>query len=308
MRDCATYQGKVPPKITRVLVFCRKGELQLVRKLQQKYPGKTIVSGTYEFSLLRKDGMPAVENIPSAGLGSSSSPLVILSAPYGTADYLNHLVSNATGTQFQEHLGRPMLDWMNLADGFQASRFFANAERAASGATPFATQVLTDVLDMMLECTPVTLERIVSALNARQAKVLLLRHPARFDHAFASELLERSRLRYLAQAPAGKPHQVNPRRVTMQAALRWSKALLNQEATLEKLGGALENVLEIQAEDLVQQPERELARATEFCGLSLDEDQRVQTVSDYRRPVKGLDAFTLPMKRQLIDRFGVHLT
>lgn len=306
MRDCATYQGKVPPKISNVLVFCRKGELGLVRHLKAKYPEKTIVSGTYEFSMLRADNMPEVANVETPGRERSSSPLVMLSAPYGKADFLNQQLRDATGVRFDEHLGRPMLDWLKLVDTFQASRFFANAEGVAPADKPFATQVQTDLLDGLLSHTNLTQERVARALNARQAKVLMLRHPARFDHAFASELLERSRLRFAAQAPAGKPHPVNPQKVTMLATLRWSKALLRQEAILDALADKLDNVLTVDAEDLMQKPEQTVGQAAEFLGLPIVRGYSVQSYTDYARPLKGLDTFTLPMKRQLIDRFGLH--
>lgn len=308
MRDCASYQGKVPPKISTVLVFCRKGELQLVRQLQKKYPEKTIVSGTYEFSMLRADNMPELVNVGPTDRERSSSPLVMLSAPYGKADFLNQLLSGATGVRFDEHLGRPMLDWLKLVDTFQTSRFFANAERVAVTEKPWATLVQTDLLDGLLTHTNLTQERFARALNARRAKVLMLRHPARFDHAFASELLERSRLRFAAQAPAGKPHPVNPQKVTMLATLRWSKALLRQEAILDGLLGKLDNVLSIDAEELVQKPEQIVTQASEFIGLPIDEGKPAQSFKDYARPIKGVDAVTLPMKRQLIDQFGLHVS
>lgn len=309
MRDCATYQGKIPPKIKNALVFCRKGELPLVRKLREKYPDKTIVSGTYEFSMLPPDGVPKLghADLQSSGVAErSSQPLVMLSAPYGAADYLSRLITDASGLQFTEHLGRPMLDWMRLADGFQASRFFANAERLSGPNGTFATLLLTDVLDTVLTQTNTRTRHVIRTLNNRGAKVLLLRHPARFDHAFASELLERSRLRFYAQTPAGKPHPVNPSKVTMLATLRWATALARQEALLDEMNDGLDTVLEIDADDLRHQPDEHLARVTDFLGVSIKGDASAQPYADYTRPVKGLHEFTLSMKRQLVDQFGLH--
>ena len=308
MRDSASYQGKVPSSIQNVLVFCRKGELTLIRRLQNKYPDKTIISGTYEFSVLRADGLPTLDNVNGSYPQDGEPPIVILSAPYGAADYLGHLISDATGIDFVEHLGRPMLNWIRLAEDFQVSRFFANAACGSSPDKPFATVLLADVVDAALNCTNLSQERLVRTLNSSKAKVLLLRHPPRFDHAFSSALLERSRLRFCAQASAGKPHPVNPSKVTMMAALRWAQTLGHQEALVTAIGDGLDTVLEIDAEDLLSCPGEQLASVTDFLGLGATNNGSVTSYTDYARPVDELEKTTMPMKRQLIDQLGLHLT
>jgi len=308
-RQAKGFDGKVADAVKTVIVFCCDGEEQLVRALRARYPKRKIISGSHELLAIGPQRRPVLSPKLSENV-TRPQPLIILSTPYADAEFLTVLLQENSDIKIPEYLGRPLISWSALSSGFQPTRLYDRLVRRFASDDKMPMLLQTDVLAAVFKNTSWSMERFVRLCHRYGAKIVTLRTNEPFQQACYGELMDRSMLRSIWQAPLKQPLAVNAKHVGLQNTLKRLDGLAEHQLFLDDIESRLGDCLSLTAGQLIEAPEEHTAKVLEFFGLDVSGDVSGDVVSVNRQErYQRLEAFEnkkLLLRRNLHDRLGLN--
>lgn len=305
-----TYGSVLNAKIKKILVFCRSGELALVRKLQKKHPKIAVTSGTYGYMLTGPDRQPRMREFKPAIKGDGATtrpkPVLILSTAYAEAEFMAALMKANGLPVFHEYLGRPFDTWLQAHDYFQPLRFYRAAEQAFASGDTFHFLLQSDVLNRVFARSSFKERHFIKALEQADASVILVKRRDRVAQAISGQLLNRTNERSLWTKKATRSMACKYLPTDLNGCVQRQRLIAADEAMLDRVHASQASSREIYLEDFIADQASGLVEIAAFLGEAPPKD--VQTL-DYDAGFETAEhipeAFTA-YRRELTDRIGNH--
>ncbi len=302
------YRSSLTDNIRKILVFCRSGELGIVKELIRKYPKRVVTSGTYGFSLVGADHYPLL--IPFRNrkpLPAIKERMVLLSTSYADAEFLSRLLHKNGGPDFQEFLGRQHATWMQQHRPFQISRFMDQVHRRFAANGTLAVHLQADVLTALMDNTPLTIDRLVDYWRGTGTRVVLVKRRDRMFQAILGQILNRTAERSVWTKKPSRLLEVKYNNEDFIGYLRRSSSLLDEEALLDGISSSAVETLDIHMEDVISAPQEGLEALASFLGIKLNDTfEAIDYFSGYES-APHLLAVHDQLRRDWIDRVGLHV-
>ncbi len=278
-----------------IAVLCEAKERQLVRRLRMAFPGRVVISCSYELASVSGGGeLPRPEEIhtglPQATV-FSSPPIVIVSSPYSDAElFLVHLARNGMASA-REVICPTLLSLALSRADFDFRRYIIHlfAKKLVGGRVEIHIQ--TDVLVGLIDAGILETADVATWLGETDARVIYFSRRDKVIQCLVAEVLEPLGLRSVwgmnsgARAvllSRGQP----PHSELMRAFIKRLHTLLQQECTIEAfLAEEVETFRSCTLEELVESPINVLKSMAIFVGQRLTGTIHVP---DYGAAYQGL--------------------
>lgn len=302
------YQSSITDNIKKILVFCRSGELGIVKELTRKYPKRVVTSGTYGFSLVGADHYPFLIPFGSRKpLPTIKERMVVLSTSYADAEFLGQLLHKNGGPNFQEFLGRQHGTWMQQHRPFQISRFMDQVSRRFAASGTLAVHLQADVLMSLFDNTSLTLDRMVDYWRRTGTRVVVVKRRDRMFQAILGQILSRTAERSVWTKKPSRLLEVQYNNGDFIGYLRRSSLLLDEEALLNDILSSAVETLDIHMEDVISAPQEGLETLASFLGIKLNDTfEAIDYFSGFEAAPHLLAAHD-QVRRDWIDRVGLHV-
>lgn len=303
----AGCEDAITDNIQKILVFCRLGELRLVRALQRKYPKVVVISGTYGFSVTDAARMPKLFPYQAPQADVKPGQVVLLSAPYVEAEFIARSMAENTLPYCHEFLGRPFALWLKHHKNFQVTRFFDAAMQHYGSDGRLPTLLQTDVLRSVFENTSFSLSRLLKYLKKIDAKVIVVRRQDKIMQVVSAQLLDRTAERSVwTNRPKKKLGTVFQAADVDQCLDRYTQ-VSKDSAILDAVAAADLNVHELTLEDFIENQAYGLQAIADFLELNLP--QPLNLLDYFSAYANAADVMpgAATFKQAMIDKTGLHL-
>jgi len=292
--------------IKKVLVFCCKGELAIIKELQEKYPEIQVTSGTYGYACVGKDRRPRLKQYKPAISGKKSRPLIILSTPYADAEFIANVMEMNGLPYAHEFLARPFSTWMKLQDNFQIARFYNVVEDQYSvdGQLPFLLQ--TDALCSLFENTHFNVERFIAFLKKTDAKIITFSRNNKIEQAAIGQLLSRTAERSVWTKKANKKINGSFRNSDFIGFFEKQKQIDWGVNFFSYITQYSQNILNISLEDFVEDQSANIRVIAKFLEVEVPPSIAEINYETGYENFRDIYPAIVGIKRDLSDRLGLH--
>jgi len=299
------YRGAVTDEIKKVLVFCQRDELQIIRELRAEHPQVQVISGTYGYALVGRDRYPRLKPFlpPTGKLWQPVN--IILSSASAEAEFVAKVMDENGMPYFHEYFGRPFITWLQHHEGFQVSRFYDAALQHFSKGGPLNLLLQMDVLNSIFENTPFKPGHFIRFLEKVQAKVVVVTARDEMMQVCRGQLFNRSIERSAWTKSSKRKITAHYKDGDLLGCMIRQGQLAKDTEFLSQAVTADTDTLSICLEDFRDDQQAYITRLAEFFGEAVPENfKSVDYLSGYTNAKKVLPAAT-EFKRELHDRLGL---
>ncbi len=300
-----TYEAVITDDTKKVLVFCTENELGLVKKLQAKYPKKTITSGTYNYSCTGPRRNSTFRPFKSPQKSKAARPVFIISTPYADAEFISKTMSvNGLPVPY-EYLSRATGTWLQFHKGFQISRYYNEVEQLYTKDKNLYGLLQTDVLSNLFENTSFSLARFINFLQTNNAKVILVNSTDHFSQAVMGSIMHNTPERSVWTKINNAKIQSKVDSGTISRVLSKLKQIPDDEAILETIANSNIDHLQINIEDFIANQANHIKEIANFIEKPLDSNPLTQDYEDGLKVITGLSSSEEAVRRYMIDCLGL---
>lgn len=291
----------------KILVFCLKNELAIVRAIQEDHPQIEVTSGTYGFNLFGRDRLPTLHEFTPVSARQIIAPVVMLATNHADAEFVAKSMEKNGLPYFHEFLGRHYATWVKAHRSFQIARFYDAMDRryVADGKMHYLLQ--TDVLNSMFLNTSFSLVRFIRYLEKSHAKVILVSRRDKLTQAVSGQLFNRSAERSVWTKKPSKNITVKYRPDDMSGCVERQQLLASEENILATVAASKATTMEICLEDFIEDQPAGLASLAAFTEATLKHPMAILDYDQGYELAPDLVLAPAEYKRQLIDKLGLHL-
>ena len=301
------FETAISTSVKKVLVFCRRNELAIVRKIRKDHPKLEVTSGTYGFNIFGRERLPKLSEFTQASTQKIATPILVLATSYSDAEFVAKSMAENNLPYFHEFLGRHYGTWAKGHKSFQIARFYNAMDRRYSAEGKMHYLLQTDVLSSMFVNTSFSLARFIRYLEKAHAKVILVRRKDKLAQAVTGQLLNRSSERSVWTKKPSKKIAVKFQAEDISGCIERQLLLDSEEKILASVAVSCAASMEVFLEDFRENQPAGLASLAAF----LEEKPRQPAATfDYDKGYDlAPDLVLAPTeyKRQLIDKLGIHL-
>jgi len=301
------FSDAIGANTKKVLVFCLKNELAIVRAIQKDHPKIEVTSGTYGYAMFGRDRLPKLHEFTSASAHPIAAPVIMLATRHADAEFIAKSMEKNGLPYFHEYLGRHYATWVRAHRSFQMARFCDTMDRrySADGKTHYLLQ--TDVLHSMFLNTSFSLDRFVRYLERSHAKVILVSRRDKLTPAVNGQLLNRSEERSVWTKKPSKNIAVKYRADDMSGCVERQQLLASEENILATVAASKATTMEICLEDFIEDQPAGLASLAAFTETTLKQPMAMLDYDQGYELAPDLVLAPAEYKRQLVDKLGLHL-
>ncbi len=294
--------------INTVLVFLKRGEHRLVRRLRRQHPDLAIYSAQYDLAP-NSTGWPA--KLPPVTMEKPAQPndiFLLLSTPCSDAEYLGNLLeANAMGTP-KSFFGRPLVNLLEYVEDFEFYRYLEGVARVNGGDSPLVVQLQTDVIQALLTQTVVSPKRLSRLMNGLNCRVIHVRRQDKLSQSVLMDLMQKKHARSIwSMSPAKQRALAKNVNVPLQRVVRHLQDINTGEEQIDALAADLPQVARIELEQLVEQPEKTVRELAKFLDQPAPEHVDILDYHAQYRALDGIADKLKPAMREIVDRLGLHI-
>lgn len=291
-----------------IAVLCEARERQLVKRLRMAYPGRVVISCSYELASVSGGGdLPRPEAIRTGlpqATAFSNPPIIIVSSPYSDAEhFLVHLERNSMASA-REVICPTLLSLALSRADFDFRRYIIHvfAKNLIDGRVEIHIQ--TDVLVGLIDAGFLEITDIAGWLGETDARVIYFLRRDKVIQCLLADALEPLELRSVWGMHSGAREVLLSRdRPTHSEVMRaFSKRLhtvLKHETNIEDfLANEVETFRSYTLEELVESPINVLKSVAIFLGHRLTNTIHVP---DYGAAYRGLGGIAGDIDRVRMD-------
>ncbi|UTW60013.1 hypothetical protein KFE96_06815 [Kordiimonas sp. SCSIO 12603] len=300
-----TYEQHVTEDIKKILVFCSKDELPLIKKLQTQYPDKIITSGTYSYSCTGPQRNSTFRPYQPASPSKKARPVFFISTPYADAEFISHAMKENNLPMPYEYLGRATATWLKFHKNFQVSRFYNEVERIFSQDDNLYALLQTDVLSSLFNNTNFSIKRFIKFLLKNEAKVVLVNRKDHFAQAVMASVLHNTPERSVWTKKNKAKINATIDSGTVARTLSHKQNLAEDESLLDEIANSGIEHIRIQMEDFIDNQAKYIS---EIANLIEKNTLSSITPQDYEaglQEIHGLSKDGNIVRRYMIDSLGL---
>lgn len=305
--SASNYEDAITGDIEKILVFCQSGELQLVRRLQRKYPNITVTSGTYGYACVDASRKPKLVPFQAPGCETPAGQTVMLSTPYADAEFIAQSMAQNNMPHCHEYLGRPFAIWLKHHKNFQIARFFDGAMQSFGKDGKLPTLLQTDVLRSVFENTNFSLGKLLRHLKKINAKVIVVQREDKIMQAVTAQLLERTAERSVwtnrPKKKLGTPFQLSD----LHHCLERYSGLQEDVSIIDQVIASGIQVHQVTLEAFISNQEESLNKVADFLEISLPKPASSLDYFSAYDNAQGVMPAAATFKRAMIDKAGLHV-
>lgn len=316
-RDQLTCKTATPDKdgvvevddgIRTVLVFLKRREYRLVRQLRRQHPDIAIYSAQYDLAP-NSTSWPA--KLPTATSEKPAQPddiILLLSTPCSDAEFLGDLLAaNSMGTS-KSFFGRPLVNLLEYVEDFEFGRYLAGVARVNRGSDPLIVQLQTDVIQALLAETVVTPQRLSRLMKGLNCRVIHIYRQDKLSQSVLMDLVQKKHARSIwSMSPAKQRALAKNVNVPLQRVVRHLQDINTGEEQIVALAADLSQIVRIELDALVEQPEKTLRDLAKFLGQAMPEHVETPDYFAQYRALDGIADRLKPVMREIVDRLGLHV-
>ncbi|WP_262694504.1 hypothetical protein [Kordiimonas aquimaris] len=301
------YADAITPEIKKVMVLCEQGELAIIRAIQSAHPDLHVTSGTYGYMRSGRDRYPRLVKYDPKPALPAAQPIVFLSTPYADAEFVTSVMAENGMAYAHEFLARPYASWLQLHRHFQVSRFYSGVEKKYAKGGKLSYLLQTDVLESVFENTAFSQKQFLRYLKRMNAKVVLIERRDTLTQATMMQLLDKTSERSVwTKKPSKKLHTPIKAGACLESFEQISE--INQGAALlNDVRGCGVDTVDVYLEDFIHNQQADIARIAQCTGIELPSDFKTIEYKDGYGEAAGLHVGADKVRRELLDRLGLHV-
>ncbi len=301
-----TYESVVSEETRKILVFCSKNEVPLIRKLQAQYPDKTITSGTYHYSCTGPKRHPSFKQFTSAQKSKDARPVFMISTPYADAEFIARVMDANNLPMPYEFLSRATGTWLNYQKDFQISRFYNRVETAATKDDQSLYALLqTDVLSSLFENTHFSFNHFIKFLKSKNAKVILVNRKDHFAQAVMGSVMHATPERSVWTKKSAQKIQAKINAGTVAGTLSRQQQIPDHEVILDKIAASGLDHMKLHTEDFIEDQEGKTKEIAAFIDKSVPSKLAIKDYENGLKEINGLSVDGDAVRRYMIDSLGL---
>ena len=300
------------PKATKiVVVFMRNNELALAQKLRTRYPEKTVLSAAHDLAANAGAKKPALPKFSAPAsdqqLAARAKPILLLATPGADSPYLASLLKNNKIADPVEYIDSPLVNLIEWLDCFSTAAFFKSLRKLYGNVPEPCVLMRTDVLLVLIEKAGLTKTSLLRYMRTTGFRVIGLRRNDRITQCAQAQLMRERKIRSIWDIPAGQREKFAEKTgIAIAASITSLNDIARGEKLIELIHGSGLPSSTFVLEELATDPEAALQMVCELLGQKSGNKLMATPYTPPSDDVPIVGRLAAKLKRELIDRTGIH--
>jgi len=313
-------QTKSPDKLSEplteatqiVVVFVQDNELALTRTLRNRYPGKTILSAAHDLAANAASAKPALPNFSNSAnkdeTEHSSKPTLVLATPGADSPYLVGLLKENKITHPVEYMGGALVGLTRWHNRFNLAAFTSSLRKLYAATPGFSMLLRTDVCAAMMNNAGLTEESFLRYLHVAGFNVICLSREDRITQCAQAQLFHGRKIRSVWDLPQGQREKfAETIGLSVTGSLEKLRSIMQGEHLIDLVSKSDIPSVAFTLEQLIADPAEHLKNIESLLGMPIIDNPEITPYNAPANEVPAVGRLAASLKRELIDRTGLHV-